>query len=81
MCLAFDAVGEYTVKIFTLTLQRNTEIPGLVLQPIRLKVIGSKTGRCIITSEMCHRRCVDKLIGRGIKSITQQVYLLMFIRG
>jgi len=30
---------------------------------------------------MCHPRCVYKLIGEGIKSITQQVYLMMFIRG
>jgi hypothetical protein len=32
-------------------------------------------------SEMCHHRCVYKLIGRGTKSITQQVHLMMFIRG
>ena len=32
-------------------------------------------------SEMCHPRCVYKLIGGGIRSITQQVYLMMFIRG
>ena len=32
-------------------------------------------------AEMCHPRCVYKLIGGGIKSITQQVYLMMFIRG
>jgi len=31
--------------------------------------------------EMCHPRCVYKLLGRGIKSITQQVYLVMFSRG
>ena len=35
----------------------------------------------IKNSEMCHPRCVYKLIGGGIKSITQQVYLIMFIRG
>ena len=28
---------------------------------------------------MCHPRCVYKLIGGGIKSITQQVYLMLFI--
>ena len=32
-------------------------------------------------SDMCHPRCVYKLIGGGIESITQQVYLIMFIRG
>ena len=32
-------------------------------------------------SEMCHPRCVYKSIGRDIKSITQQVYLMTFIRG
>ena len=35
----------------------------------------------IVNSEMCHTRCVYKLIGGGVKSITQQVYLMMFIRG
>ena len=32
-------------------------------------------------SETCHPRCVYKLIDGGIKSITQQVYIIMFIRG
>jgi len=35
----------------------------------------------IAGSEMCHPRCVYKFIGGGIKSITQQVYLMMFITG
>ena len=35
---------------------------------------------CTHISEMCHPRCVYKLIGGGIKSITQ-VYLMMFITG
>ena len=41
------------------------------------KLSMQKLGR---NSEMCHPRCVYKLIGGGVKSITQQVYMMMFIR-
>ena len=46
--------------------------------------VWSLTSICrqhFLISEMCHPRCVYQLIGGGIMSITQQVYLMMFIRG
>ena len=47
------------------------------LSPLELLLQNSQ----LSDSEMCHPRCVYKLIGGSIQSITQQVYLMMFITG
>ena len=76
--LVFDAESDLGWSLFIVDEKKHSVFVANVLIACHRDLLQL---HYVHNSEMCRPCCVYKVIGGGIKSITQQVYLMMFIRG